>query len=1287
MFLTRVASRVCIPIITVVLIVWLLFSAVTYFSPSEPLIPLIVDKTLLHVSNALRIIKDQVDFSRIAGQSSLNHFLPPVHYERDPRGAIDILERRGYVVCRVYVACRDRSSQILLPLWMRNHANLLSEKCALSNFRFVHYSRLQNYPPSPAIYDWLGPQVPAPALRAFIANPLSHFFSSNNASKTKLSSSPSLHRSCMGPNESRDKNISVCDDDPEPRIARPVIILNVHPDHPFVRSDYYNVFRQAIRNVHATDLVIWDPSSDMLARNRVCFRSLVSTPSIDRLTGQTDLNPSEFESLNEQNGTISSIVGEALEEADRVIDYALRKEESLGLSSFRAQASNIDNEAILKMMGSKSVNCFSAGNATVNCLGLEKNETSLFHRMNHSLGNGTREHVEHTSDNLTTPSWGRNTTDGLVNDTYEVSLVTSHSQNSSGFFEEQKSIVKSFETSTGSKTDWNISMNATRAPVVRGGTLQEKNISELFEQSISKLENDSMAVENSSSPLNSLPPIIDDSLEPNLNYTYTPSQNRSHVTNDSVITKILTTRDHTNVSVDSNQFFSSGNETFEPRPMPSHVYKSNDFKQSLHSENLSVVFTELVNTTSDENAKLTSLDTNSVELLQREQNSTQTNDQKYRTGDSSVLDENAEGMVQNKSTENPDTTTDVNHSSREGQNSENRFHDASAEARVNIKGAEIGNEVPSDSNLTTLNVAHGVQEFNNTPELETDSGCDTSMLNDVFDLKDNISTKFQLFDKLSLRKVPKVTRTNVDKRIMDNGGIELFTHRSVHGTYWNNLTPESAHYGICRLYKVCRNSDSTLLLPAWLENYRTILRQHCGFSRAKFIPNVEFDTMYTKILNDSDGFHGFNHILATTGLKTPSNMEMNLDLIGTRVYRAQEQHFVTDLFHDAIHSIDAVLNYRESNDSPFRRECVYRPPNAIGAEVVKCENDSPYTPALRPVFVMNNLIKKRNKATRFIRGLVSMIPPRAQDDTRMVFTADLSQTGKNNATCFRSILLTHDVYPPQSVLHETEHNAFYEHNMLKRDSIINKVRSRRDKSFRSPDNICHIQMTVLQPRKADEKFRQLGKIDNEDQVLEEAVRVADAVAAKHGLNGMELHIKMLLHNTVNIAQAARIIQQSEVVLGGNSPAMTNIMFARPQTAIVEIQSFGYSTGPYRSFARALNLTYTSVMARPDVSTFEKCVMDKYDRNWGSDVQKDEMEARRNGLLRIFRDAADSFDGVTSAIDLTSLLKQDGSKRRGYIPLERVCARQQQLAVNEEMVGRIVSEQAATICEMKLGAKK
>lgn len=553
------------------------------------------------------------------------------------------------------------------------------------------------------------------------------------------------------------------------------------------------------------------------------------------------------------------------------------------------------------------------------------------------------------------------------------------------------------------------------------------------------------------------------------------------------------------------------------------------------------------------------------------------------------------------------------------------------------------------------------------------------------DVNKELSEKIELLNGSTVARADAAISREVEEELLSYGGVEMFTHRTIETESQGGNRPHKA-YGVCRMYRICRAEDSSLLLPRWLQKFKKPLERHCGLPMVKFIPNVEFDIMYNRLRREVTEQKGIDGILKATGLRARPNFEMDLDLVGTRVYRAQEQHFVTDLFQDALHSIDAVLSHRPSDDSTFRRECIYRTTdlNASEASHFVCEDALTYEAAIRPSFVMTDLGQKKTASTKYIRGVVAMVPPKGRANTRMLFVSDLSKTGKDMATCFRSVLLSRNEYPPNTVLHKEERNAFYEHNRLSRESV-GVVPARRSMVSRGRiGEACRVRLTILEPRQVG-TVEQRGTIENEHEVIRMARHLTSSIAAERGLEGLRLYIRKFKHEGTSVAYASKVMQESEIILSGNDPAMTSIMFTRPHTAVVEVQPFGYSTGPYRNFARSLNLNYTAVTAAPDPIAFERCVQDKYRKDWPANMTEEKMEAHMNGLLRLYREAIEKYDGKMSSLDLTTSIYQNGKVREGNIPLERVCARGQKLAVNAERVGRYLAQRAVHICELQVNA--
>lgn len=886
MLMPRVVSRFCCIFLATATICWIILSLVSNNNLPTQKIPPSVERAFHRVSDTLRALGDHVDFSWDGPiRPSYKYFPPPVHYQRDPRGAIDIFERRGFVVCRIYVACRERSSQILLPLWMRNYANVLAEKCALSNFRFVHYTRLENYPPAPAVFDWLGPQVPPPALRTFVANPLSYFFAANNASRSKLKPTYSLRRSCISPNESKDRNISVCDEDPEPRIARPAVIINVDPDHPFAQNDFHVVLRQTVRNVYATDLVIFEPTSEMLGRPRMCFRSIISSPATDRLAGQTIPTPAEFEPSENLNNTISAVVGEALEEADRAIDYALKGKNRMDLSTFRNQYpanENENNETTIRAVTSTFTDCFQDKNDSSGCLFLKKrdadakktvNQSHFINERNHTDDSGTNSNreivlkfkketnaIEKAANESTVPSFSSSNVSNIHNMEFSNNYIKSKSsenQSEEELVRPSKSSSNHLQQKGRSK---NVKVNIN--PMHTGNQTTKLGNSALHEENAHSVQG---GVSVGTEGLNL-------TASERLQWNVVPEKDKNE----------------------------SNKNVHEPEKAGNKL----DYLTKSSGPKLMKNNTVVANTTNTKE----DIARNNSEPVESESLGLDVGHESSEEG--SFIDQSKIAKTVIPDIENKTTELEVETTQSETTTIEAEVQKLLEQVENTSSHSDIS--IPPSSNFSSQNI----QVLNATLETMNDTGYENTTLDNIFDLTENITTRFQLFNRLLPVRGPEATRANVDQRLMDQGGVELFTHRTIDGDSWNASAAKNSHYGVCRLYKACRNPDSTLLLPEWLRKFKARLTQHCGLPNANFIPNVEFDIMYKKLWQ-VDEPHGFIHLFAAAGLKSRQNPELDMDLIGTRVYRAQEQHFVTDMFHDAIHALDAVLIIEQTMTAHF----------------------------------------------------------------------------------------------------------------------------------------------------------------------------------------------------------------------------------------------------------------------------------------------------------------------------------------------------------------------------------
>lgn len=327
---SRLVLHVILPICAVVLIIATFVDVLHESHPPGLSQTAAVDNALSHSYDSLKNFIDIVIRAPLLPKEQQvplpdSTFLPPSYYARDPRGAIEVFRKDGIVVCRVYVACREHSSQISFPAWMKKHSRILSDTCALSNFRFVNLSRLvNNIRSNKGVYDWLAPRLPAPALPAFVSSALSKFYAPNNASKSKLVQSKNVKRSCYSPRNATQSNSSVCGMDPEPRISRPLFILDSEVMNPSINtnSEFEEALQFAVGNNHATEATIVSLTSDDLDGNRFCVRSIISAPSADHEAGETIASPTILEYSAQKH---SIAVKETLNDADRIIEDEMKR--------------------------------------------------------------------------------------------------------------------------------------------------------------------------------------------------------------------------------------------------------------------------------------------------------------------------------------------------------------------------------------------------------------------------------------------------------------------------------------------------------------------------------------------------------------------------------------------------------------------------------------------------------------------------------------------------------------------------------------------------------------------------------------------------------------------------------------------------------------------------------------------------------------------------------------------------------------------------------------------------
>lgn len=517
------------------------------------------------------------------------------------------------------------------------------------------------------------------------------------------------------------------------------------------------------------------------------------------------------------------------------------------------------------------------------------------------------------------------------------------------------------------------------------------------------------------------------------------------------------------------------------------------------------------------------------------------------------------------------------------------------------------------------------------------------------------------------------------------GGVELYTHNAV-----SDVKKSGASYGICRVFRVCRKDDRSLVFPMWMSRYESVLRSHCNLPPVSYMPDAEFraafnvaETVSTRSRREGQYEIARDGILPDTAL----------DILGNIVLRESEPHFMTDLLSSAGYAIHALYSESVGKDPVFVRSCLYIPESIAGPDAVRnrnCNSSMEDTSQLQPAVLVNERTRQDTQSSKYIHDVLRMLPPDGVGP-RAVYPSDLGRAGPYGSSCFRSILVTQEKFPPKTVLQDTAKSVFFGKH---------SSRYRRSSTTKSPNkkaNSCAVRIIVLQPKEHDVDFQlainsndSRGPTDlwpvsvaNQEQLLTAIRLEAGRSQFVQDIANFSVEVRTAVLEDKNLHDLAKVMQEGDIVVGVHDASLTSIVFAKPGTSLIEVQPFSYYPGPFGGIARSVGLSYDSASAKPDVETFTYCVNKLKRKSWATGTSRQRIEASANDLQRLFRKAAEAYtlNGTEASAKVLALAvgKESESQRRASIPLERVCARAQRLEVDTEEIAVLVMKRAAAHC--------
>lgn len=170
---------------------------------------------------------------------------------------------------------------------------------------------------------------------------------------------------------------------------------------------------------------------------------------------------------------------------------------------------------------------------------------------------------------------------------------------------------------------------------------------------------------------------------------------------------------------------------------------------------------------------------------------------------------------------------------------------------------------------------------------------------------------------------------------------------------------------------------------------------------------------------------------------------------------------------------------------------------------------------------------------------------------------------------------------------------------------------------------------------------------------------------------LTLDIRLRFFEGMTLSEQVAVMQATDVLVGAHGAGLSNALFMRTNSSLVELAPFAYYATVFEELAlMQASLRYSRFVAKPDDSQFAACMKHHHPASLGPAAVASSEE-----LMRRFKKAANGFrdtlGGNTHALQLHLDSKADF--------WARVCARSQSLRVDEKQLAKVVVEAAVTQC--------
>lgn len=369
---------------------------------------------------------------------------------------------------------------------------------------------------------------------------------------------------------------------------------------------------------------------------------------------------------------------------------------------------------------------------------------------------------------------------------------------------------------------------------------------------------------------------------------------------------------------------------------------------------------------------------------------------------------------------------------------------------------------------------------------------------------------------------------NVD---FDRGGIEYF---------WFKKRDKVA---ACRFHRACFSEDGRLYIPEYLKGQLQSLTRRCGLHGSKI---------------DLSGYYDDSHSTA------------NMDLFNDATILPNTAPDFVHAFLPAMTSLAALYG---AENGLFTRRCV-----TVGGGFSRaCPKESR---RYRLAMFLNRALFLRGRRHHWVSRFVQdLVPPKPQGPVTLNWNSF-----KHKVTCFRSVLVVPDRYPPSEILSSS--HIFYRANGLNRTKLVSRAKYQQDED-------CHLRILALNGHAGNimvngEESSLLTNLD----AIEHEVTSRGSGTNFTRFGGVTSSITDHYPDMVSLNTTIQELQRSNVILMGYGTGIMNFLFLRRQVLVVEVVPFGLRTPLFHQFSRACDVRLIRIVARPDERGLIACLGQK-----------------------------------------------------------------------------------------------